>query len=97
MDSTEWMRKGNCTSGGMGAFVDVFFLDTGRSSAPAKTMCKGCVVTQQCLGYALQNGIKYGIWGGLTERERRKLLRERGGAYVVRRSTQDLGQTAQAS
>ena len=40
-------------------------------------MCRGCVVREDCLEYALANGEKFGIWGGLSERERRRLRRQR--------------------
>ncbi len=40
-------------------------------------MCRGCVVREDCLEYALANGEKFGIWGGLSERERRRIRRMR--------------------
>jgi len=40
-------------------------------------VCRGCVVREDCLEYALANGEKFGIWGGLSERERRRLRRQR--------------------
>jgi len=43
-------------------------------------VCKGCEVREQCLDYALANGEKFGIWGGLSERERRRLRRQRAQA-----------------
>jgi WhiB family redox-sensing transcriptional regulator len=43
-------------------------------------VCRGCEVRQQCLDYALANGEKFGIWGGLSERERRRLRRQRAQA-----------------
>ena len=48
-----------------------------QSTREAKEVCKGCVVRGDCLEYALANGEKFGIWGGLSERERRRLRRQR--------------------
>lgn len=97
MDNLHWMDLGNCTSGGEGALVSIFFPEVGGSGLPAKSICAGCQVSKQCLDYALRHRIREGIWGGTSERERRKILKARGGVHVVRRSTQDLGQAAQAS
>lgn len=57
---------------------DIFFPTRGEDVRPAKRVCAGCPVRQQCLDYALDNQEKYGIWGGTGERERRRLRRERG-------------------
>ena len=43
-------------------------------------MCRGCEVRHDCLEFALQNGEKFGIWGGLSERERRRIRRQRAQA-----------------
>jgi hypothetical protein len=51
----------------------VFFPGRGESAGPARRVCSACPVRQQCLDYAITNRIAYGIWGGLTERERRAL------------------------
>ena len=40
-------------------------------------MCRGCPVRTECLADALDNRVEFGVWGGLTERERRALLRRR--------------------
>lgn len=97
MDDTYWMDQGNCTSGGEAALLSTFFPEVGGSGLPAKAICRGCQVSNQCLDYALRHRIREGIWGGTSERERRKILKARGGVHVVRRSTQDVGQAAQAS
>lgn len=52
---------------------DAFFPEKGGSTRDAKRICASCEVRQQCLEYALQNDERFGIWGGLSERERRKL------------------------
>lgn len=53
----------------------VFFLEKGGSTRPAKAICAGCPVRAPCLQYALDHDERFGIWGGKTERERRRLKR----------------------
>jgi WhiB family redox-sensing transcriptional regulator len=52
---------------------EAFFPEKGGSTRDAKKICASCDVRAQCLEYALQNDERFGIWGGLSERERRKL------------------------
>ena len=52
-----------------------FFPEKGGSTRDAKRICSSCDVRGECLEYALQNDERFGIWGGLSERERRKLKR----------------------
>lgn len=52
----------------------------GAEQNKAKMVCSGCVVRTECLAEALDNQIEWGVWGGMTERERRALLRRRPGA-----------------
>lgn len=52
---------------------EAFFPEKGGSTRDAKKICSTCEVRAQCLEYALQNDERFGIWGGLSERERRKL------------------------
>lgn len=54
---------------------EAFFPEKGGSTRDAKKICTSCEVRAQCLDYALQNDERFGIWGGLSERERRKLRR----------------------
>jgi len=56
---------------------EAFFPEKGGSTRDAKKICASCEVRAQCLEYALQNDERFGIWGGLSERERRKLRRGR--------------------
>ncbi|MGO2139571.1 MAG: WhiB family transcriptional regulator [Leucobacter sp.] len=53
-----------------------FFPEKGGSTREAKRICESCEVRSECLDYALENDERFGIWGGLSERERRKLRRE---------------------
>jgi WhiB family redox-sensing transcriptional regulator len=54
---------------------EAFFPEKGGSTRDAKKICASCDVRAQCLDYALQNDERFGIWGGLSERERRKIRR----------------------
>ncbi len=54
---------------------EAFFPEKGGSTRDAKRICTTCEVKAECLEYALQNDERFGIWGGLSERERRKLRR----------------------
>lgn len=56
---------------------EAFFPEKGGSTRDAKRICQGCTVRGECLEYALSNDERFGIWGGLSERERRKLRRSR--------------------
>lgn len=75
-EDMRWQDSANC----LGADPDLFFPGAGESSHDAKEICRGCTVRLDCLEFALTNGEKFGIWGGLTERERRRLKRQRGNA-----------------
>jgi WhiB family redox-sensing transcriptional regulator len=52
---------------------EAFFPEKGGSTRDAKKVCASCTVRQECLDYALDNDERFGIWGGLSERERRRL------------------------
>ena len=67
-----WQDDANC----LGVDPDLFFPERGASTREAKEVCRGCVVREECLEYALANGEKFGIWGGLSERERRRIRRQ---------------------
>ena len=68
-----WQERANC----LGVDPDLFFPERGASTREAKSVCGSCEVRLDCLEYALVNGEKFGIWGGLSERERRRLRRQR--------------------
>ncbi len=68
-----WQIRANC----MGVDPELFFPERGASTREAKEVCRGCVVREDCLEYAIANGEKFGIWGGMSERERRRVRRAR--------------------
>ncbi len=68
-----WQDQANC----LGVDPDLFFPERGASTKEAKEVCRGCVVREDCLEFALTNGEKFGIWGGMSERERRRIRRQR--------------------
>jgi WhiB family redox-sensing transcriptional regulator len=68
-----WQLKANC----LGVDPDLFFPERGASTKEAKEVCRGCVVKQECLEFAIAHGEKFGIWGGMSERERRKIRKSR--------------------
>ena len=72
-EELSWQDQANC----MGVDPDLFFPERGASTREAKEVCRGCVVRLDCLEYALDSAEKFGIWGGLSERERRRLRRAR--------------------
>lgn len=55
---------------------EAFFPEKGGSTREAKRVCRSCEVQAECLEYALENDERFGIWGGLSERERRKVKRQ---------------------
>ncbi len=57
---------------------EAFFPEKGGSTREAKKVCRGCEVRAECLEYSLERDERFGIWGGLSERERRRLKREAG-------------------
>ena len=64
-----WREEAACR----GADLALFFPSRGESAGPARQICASCPVRELCLDYALRHGIVHGIWGGLTERDRRAL------------------------
>jgi WhiB family redox-sensing transcriptional regulator len=69
-----WQEDAACR----GADPDELFAESTRQKR-AKAVCEGCPVRIDCLVEALDNRIEWGVWGGMTERERRSLLRRRPG------------------
>ncbi len=69
---SEWTTRAACRS----VDPDTLFVQ-GAAQNRAKALCLGCPVRTECLADALDNRIEFGVWGGMTERERRALLRRR--------------------
>ena len=66
-----WQERALCAQ----TDPEAFFPEKGGSTREAKKVCVSCEVRAECLEYALENDERFGIWGGLSERERRKLKR----------------------
>lgn len=66
-----WQDKGLCAQ----TDPEAFFPERGESTKDAKRICLGCEVKDECLQYALDNDERFGVWGGMSERERRRLKR----------------------
>ncbi len=70
-DESSWHERALCSQ----TDPEAFFPEKGGSTREAKKICVGCEVRGECLEYALENDERFGIWGGLSERERRRLRR----------------------
>jgi WhiB family transcriptional regulator, redox-sensing transcriptional regulator len=70
-DAQSWQERALCAE----TDPEAFFPEKGGSTREAKKICSGCEVKAECLEYALANDERFGIWGGLSERERRRLRR----------------------
>jgi WhiB family redox-sensing transcriptional regulator len=68
----DWGERAVCRA----ADPDELFVE-GAAQNRAKALCVGCEVRAECLAYALDNRVEFGVWGGMTDRERRALLRRR--------------------
>lgn len=68
-EEVAWQDWGMCSQ----TSPDAFFPDKGQPTAAAKRVCATCPVQAECLEYALANNERYGVWGGLSERERHVL------------------------
>ncbi|MET0145503.1 MAG: WhiB family transcriptional regulator [Ilumatobacteraceae bacterium] len=71
--TTAWMAAGNCRL----YAPATFFPSDGVGVDKARKICDGCPVTGPCLEYALEHKIDHGVWGGCSERERRRILKRR--------------------
>ena len=76
----DWTSLASCNT----ADPDELFV-TGAAQNRAKAICMGCPVRTECLADALDNRVEFGVWGGMTERERRALLKRRPNVRSWRR------------
>ena len=70
---TNWMGRGNCRD----EVPARFFPSDGVGVDQARRICATCPVQEPCLEYALEQRIDHGVWGGASERERRRILKRR--------------------
>ena len=70
---TDWMEVGKCKD----LTPSIFFPSDGVGVQEAQRICAECPVAEQCLEYALAERVDHGVWGGKSERERRRILRRR--------------------
>ncbi|MDH6196772.1 WhiB family redox-sensing transcriptional regulator [Mycobacterium frederiksbergense] len=70
-EDDQWQERALCAQ----TDPEAFFPEKGGSTREAKRICQGCEVRDACLEYALAHDERFGIWGGLSERERRRLKR----------------------
>lgn len=68
---SQWVTRASCRGGD----PDVLFVRGAEQRGVAAAVCGRCPVKTQCLADALDNRVEFGVWGGLTERQRRALLR----------------------
>jgi WhiB family redox-sensing transcriptional regulator len=71
----QWMARGKCQN----VAPDTFFPSDGLGVIRAQRICASCPVQDECLEYAIENHIDHGVWGGRSERERRRIIRARRG------------------
>ena len=71
VEEPDWQERALCAQ----TDPEAFFPEKGGSTREAKRICMGCEVRDECLEYALAHDERFGIWGGLSERERRRLKR----------------------
>jgi WhiB family redox-sensing transcriptional regulator len=71
LNADDWTLEAKCRG-----MQDQLFPE-GADQKRARAVCYGCSVRPYCLAEALDNRIEWGVWGGMTERERRQLLRQR--------------------
>jgi len=74
----DWQKDGRC----VGMDPGIFFPSSGQNAARAKAICAMCMVREDCLEHALEQPEPFGVWGGLSERERHAILRARRGTKM---------------
>ncbi len=69
-ESRDWRENAACK----GMDTNVFMPETNREIREAVVVCSGCLVVKECLKYALENEIRFGVWGAKSDKERRQIL-----------------------
>ncbi len=72
MTEMDWTERARCR----GLDPDQFFVRGAAQSRKAVKVCQRCLVRDECLRYAISNQVDFGVWGGLTERQRRAYQRK---------------------
>ena len=91
LSSGEWTMQAKCRG-----IQDQLFPE-GADQKRARAICLGCSVRSECLAEALDNRIEWGVWGGMTERQRRALLKQHpevtswGEYFAAQRKQRDVG------
>ncbi|HEX9713503.1 MAG TPA: WhiB family transcriptional regulator [Actinomycetota bacterium] len=82
-----WQQQALCR----GVEPEVFFPISEEDAWRAKEICAACMVREECLAYSLTRRERYGVWGGVTEKERQDLLRRGAAQRVMAGSLKDAG------
>lgn len=82
MENTHWMQTGKCRD----LDPNIFFPSDGVGVEVARAICASCPVKGPCLEYAIKNKIDQGVWGGASERERRRIRAARRKAEKAERA-----------
>jgi WhiB family redox-sensing transcriptional regulator len=78
LSELEWRAEANCS----GFDPDLWFAPGALEHKEAKRICRSCPVRRECLSYALETPVDHGVWGGMTERERRSFRRRQEAATL---------------
>lgn len=78
LSDTAWMSQANCV--GLGRLM---FTDDHSNATAAKNVCRGCVVRDDCLDYAITHSLWHDVWGGCSVRERKAISKQRREATLV--------------
>lgn len=87
MNTQQWMSAALCAQ----TDAETFYPEKGQSTQAAKKICASCPVKVQCLEYAIVHDERFGVWGGLSERERRRYRRGEYRSRTRCRNDHDLG------
>lgn len=82
-----WQQQALCR----GVEPEVFFPISEEDAGRAKEICAACMVREECLAYSLTHRERYGVWGGVTEKERQDLLRRGAAQRVLTGSLENAG------
>lgn len=83
----DWQARGLCR----GVEPEVFFPVSEEDAWRAKEICGTCVVRETCLTFSLQNRERYGVWGGVTEKERQDMFRRGVAQRILAGAVREVG------